>query len=156
MKPFLLASALLLHCALPLFAETPTVSEQRVHEIAETLRCPTCQGLSVNDSEAGFSVQIRNKVRELLGQGKSESEIQAYFVERYGEWILRTPPAEGINLLIWILPAIGLAGGMWFVWNKSRQWKLRAEGSSKSSEQEQLSPEEERLVMTDLKRFENS
>ena len=42
----------------------------RLAEIADNLRCPTCQGLSVNDSEAGFSVQIRNKVREMLMAGQ--------------------------------------------------------------------------------------
>ncbi|MGA1536742.1 MAG: cytochrome c-type biogenesis protein, partial [bacterium] len=87
--------------------QAQAVDEDLVHEIADNLRCPTCQGLSVNDSEAGFSVQIRNKVREMLMAGQGREEIEAYFVARYGEWILRTPPAQGFNLLIWILPALG-------------------------------------------------
>ena len=144
--PLLGASCLSLHAQ--------AVDENLVHKIADNLRCPTCQGLSVNDSEAGFSVQIRNKVREMLMAGQGRTEIEAYFVARYGEWILRTPPAEGFNLLIWILPALGLAGGFWFVWSKSSQWK--AKDQPLPEELDALSVEEERQVLQDLKRFEKS
>ena len=144
--PLLVASCLSLHAQ--------AVDENLVHKIADNLRCPTCQGLSVNDSEAGFSVQIRNKVREMLMAEQGQTEIEAYFVARYGEWILRTPPAEGFNLLIWILPALGLAGGFWFVWSKSSQWK--AKDQPLPEELDALSVEEERQVLQDLKRFEKS
>ena len=146
MLPILVAGCLSLHAQ--------AVDEDLVHEIADNLRCPTCQGLSVNDSEAGFSVQMRNKVREMLMAGQGRAEIEAYFVARYGEWILRTPPAQGFNLLIWILPALGLAGGFWFVWSKSSQWK--AEDQPPPEELDALTAEEERQVLQDLKRFENS
>jgi cytochrome c-type biogenesis protein CcmH len=139
-------------CCISLHAQT--VDEDLVHKIADNLRCPTCQGLSVNDSEAGFSVQIRNKVQEMLMVGQSRAEIEAYFVARYGEWILRTPPAQGFNLLIWILPVLGLAGGFWFVWSKSSQWK--AKDQPPPEELGSLTAEEERQVLQDLKRFENS
>jgi cytochrome c-type biogenesis protein CcmH len=144
--PLLVASCLKL--------QAQAVDKDLVHEIADNLRCPTCQGLSVNDSEAGFSVQIRNKVREMLMADQSQEEIEAYFIARYGEWILRTPPAQGFNLLIWILPVLGLAVGFWFVWSKSRQWKAKDQPTTK--ELGALTPEEERLVLQDLKRFENS
>jgi cytochrome c-type biogenesis protein CcmH len=144
--PLLVAGCLLLHAQ--------AVDEDLVHEIADNLRCPTCQGLSVNDSEAGFSVQMRNKVREMLMAGQGREEIEDYFVARYGEWILRTPPAQGFNLLIWILPALGLAGGFWFVWSKSSQWKAKDQPAPE--ELDALTAEEERLVLQDLKRFENS
>ena len=144
--PLLVASCLSL--------QAQAVDENLVHKIADNLRCPTCQGLSVNDSEAGFSVQIRNKVREMLMAGQGRTEIEAYFVARYGEWILRTPPAKGFNLLIRILPALGLAGGFWFVWRKSSQWK--AKDQQLPEELDALSVEEERQVLQDLKRFENS
>ncbi len=73
--------------------------------LAEQLRCPTCQSLSVLDSDAPFSEQIKSKLREQLSSGRSQDEILSYFVERYGPWILREPPKEGLSLLAWILPA---------------------------------------------------
>lgn len=90
------------------------VSENRVREIAHKLRCPTCQGLSVKESEAGIAENMKTKIRSLLHEGKSEEEILQYFVVRYGEWILRSPKKEGFNLLLWITPGalIILAAGV--------------------------------------------
>ena len=90
------------------------VAEDRVREIAHQLRCPTCQGLSVKESEAGLSLNMKAKIRDLLAEGKSEEEILQFFKERYGEWILRNPEKRGFNLLLWLLPGavIGLAALM--------------------------------------------
>ena len=63
----------------------------RFKKLANQLRCPTCQGLSIKDSEAGFSNIIKGKIIELIRNGKSDEEILNFFVKRYGEWILRTP-----------------------------------------------------------------
>ncbi len=55
--------------------------------------------------------QMRGLVRERLQAGESREAIKAYFVERYGEWILLAPKREGFNLLVWILPFVGMVGG---------------------------------------------
>lgn len=95
--------------------------EKRVLEISDQLRCPTCQAISVKDSEAAFSRQIRDKIRALLREGKSEEEIKAHFVASYGEWVLRTPKKEGVGLLLWGLPIAGiLAAGALLFWRQRR------------------------------------
>ena len=58
--------------------------QQRIKALVDDLRCPTCQGLSVKDSEAGFSVSIRNKAEEMVRKGYSDQEIRNFFVKRYG------------------------------------------------------------------------
>ena len=58
-------------------------------DVAGELRCPTCTGLSVLDSDASFSVQIKDQVDEQIKEGKSKDEILSFFVERYGPWILK-------------------------------------------------------------------
>ncbi|MBU2511476.1 cytochrome c-type biogenesis protein CcmH [bacterium] len=78
--------------------------EDRVREISHKLRCPTCQAMSVKESDAGLSLNMKNKIREMLQEGKSEEEILTFFEERYGEWILRSPKKEGFNLFLWLLP----------------------------------------------------
>ena len=87
----------------------------RFKKLSNELRCPTCQGLSVKDSEAGFSTSIKGKIRELMKQGKSDDEIIAYFVERYGEWILRAPPVSGFNIVLWVLPGTAIVTGLLWV-----------------------------------------
>ena len=47
----------------------------RFMKLSDELRCPTCQGLSVKDSEAGFSNSIKDKIRELLKEGDRKSVV---------------------------------------------------------------------------------
>ena len=99
--------------------------EEQVREIAAELRCPVCQGLSVADSPAGMANQMRDLIRERLEAGESPEAVKAYFVERYGEWILLAPKKEGLNLLVWLFPFLGLAGGAVGLMVILRRWKQR-------------------------------
>ena len=96
--------------------------EARVREIASTLRCPTCRALSVQDSPSGMAEEMRGLIREQLRAGRTADEVKAYFVERYGEWILLKPKAEGFNWTVWLLPVFVLAGGLIFVVLTARRW----------------------------------
>ena len=125
--------------------------EERFKKLSNELRCPTCQGLAVKDSEAGFSTSIKGKIRELMEKGNSDEEIIAYFTERYGEWILRAPPVSGFNLVLWILPGAAIITGFLWVLYRSKKW---VEKPTKGLTE--LSPEEEQKIMDDLSRFENS
>ena len=130
-------------------AESEKFSD-RFRKLSDELRCPTCQGLSVKDSEAGFSNSIKDKIRELMKNGKSDKEILAYFVKRYGEWILRAPTKSGFNLVLWILPGAGILIGLFIVLFRSKRWVRQP----KHEELVSLTPEEERIVKDDLGRFE--
>lgn len=94
-----------------------SVLDRRVKSIAQRLRCPVCQGESIQDSPADLATQMKALVREQLANGKSEQEVLDYFLAKYGDWILLEPRAEGINLLIYSLPVLFLAigGGALFV-----------------------------------------
>ncbi len=96
--------AILLFC-FALLGQADELDDQ-VRKISDRLRCPTCQAQSVKDSEAGLSVNMSLKSREMLKEGKWDREILDFFEERYGEWILRSPKMKGFNLLLWGLPAI--------------------------------------------------
>ena len=92
-------------------------------DVGDDLRCPTCTGLSILQSDALFAVQIRKAAIEEIKKGRSKQEILDFFTERYGLWILRAPPLEGSHLLIWFLPVlITLLSGT-FLW--SILWKRR-------------------------------
>jgi cytochrome c-type biogenesis protein CcmH len=106
--------------------------EEDVRRISAELRCPVCQGLSVADSPSRMADQMRDLIRERLQAGESPDAVKAYFVERYGEWILLTPKREGFNLLVWILPFLGLAGGGAALVMVLRRWKSRSAPASPS------------------------
>jgi cytochrome c-type biogenesis protein CcmH len=84
-----------------------------------------CQNLSVADSPSDLAKEMRNLVRELVAQGKSRQEIEAYFVSRYGEFVLLAPPKQGFNLLVWVLPFLALAVGAAGVYLVARRWSAR-------------------------------
>ena len=88
----------------------PDRIEPIVTEISKTLRCPVCQGSSINDSPVSSAQSMKNRVRELVTKGYSPNQIRTYFAERYGESMLMEPPAAGLNWVVWLLPAT--AGGL--------------------------------------------
>jgi cytochrome c-type biogenesis protein CcmH len=97
----------------PAAAQTAVpVNETVVHDIAAQLRCVVCQNLSVADSPSEMASQMRGIIRERLAAGESPAEVQRYFVDRYGEWILLSPPRRGFNLLVWILPFVAVGVGL--------------------------------------------
>lgn len=88
------------------------VLEQRVMHLANELRCLVCQNQTIADSQADLAVDLRNQVREQLKQGKSEEEILAYMVERYGDFVRYRPPMKMQTLVLWVGPFLLLTGGM--------------------------------------------
>ena len=79
-------------------------TEDRVNDIASTIRCPQCRSQSAGDSDASTARAVRAEIAERVEAGDSDDEIRDYFASRYGAEILLTPPAEGVGSLVWILP----------------------------------------------------
>lgn len=123
-----LAVALLVIAALaaasPLAAAP--VSEEAVHDVAAQLRCVVCQSLSVADSPSETAHQMKDIIRERLAAGETPEQVKAYFVDKYGLWILLSPPRQGFNLLVWVVPFAGLAAGLVLVLVLARRWSRRA------------------------------
>ena len=86
--------------------------ESTAYAIGKKLRCPVCQGLSIADSNAEGAVMIQRRINELVAAGYTEIQIQDYFIDKYGEWILLEPKPEGLNLIIWVAPVAAAALGL--------------------------------------------
>jgi cytochrome c-type biogenesis protein CcmH len=96
--------------------------EARVKDVSSTLRCPVCQGLSIQDSPSELSLQMKDVVRQMLREGKSPKEIKAYFVSKYGEWILLEPKASGMNIIVYGLPVLLVVLGAAFIYFIVKKW----------------------------------
>jgi cytochrome c-type biogenesis protein CcmH len=84
--------------------------EARARAISRDIRCPVCQGESIDDSNAPISRDLRIIIRERLVAGDSDDEVVDYIVARYGEFVLFNPRPEGSNLILWLAgPALFLA-----------------------------------------------
>ena len=85
--------------------------EARARDISRDIRCPVCQGETIDDSNAPIARDLRIIIRERLVAGDSDEDVVAFIVARYGEGVLFNPPAEGANLILWLAgPALLLAG----------------------------------------------
>ena len=97
--------------------------DQRVHDVASQLKCLVCQGESVADSPATLSLQMRGVIRQQLQSGKSEQQVIQYFVSRYGDRILLSPPWQGLTLLAWLVPIALMLGGIILIFVVLRSWQ---------------------------------
>ena len=106
----------------PALPAQPVDLDEQVRRIAAELRCVVCQNLSVADSPSEVAKQMRELVREQVQQGKSPEQIKAYFVSKYGEWVLLSPTPKGFSLLVWVLPFVAVGAGIIFVFFVIRRW----------------------------------
>jgi cytochrome c-type biogenesis protein CcmH len=103
-------------------ALTGMALESKAKQIAQLLRCPVCQGLSVADSPSSMATNIRGQVRELVAAGYEQEQILAYFERSYGEFVRLEPALRGVNWLVWLAPILGLlAGAAVVAWALGRQ-----------------------------------
>lgn len=87
------------------------VQEERSRALQRELRCPMCQGQSLDESNAKIAQDLRLLVRERVAAGQSNQEIKDFLVARYGEFILMSPPVRGDTAFLWFGPLVILVLG---------------------------------------------
>ena len=117
---------LVLSLCVPMAGTAAVVDETELdiqtREIAKTLRCTVCQTENIWESGAGLAKQMRDVIRERLAQGQSPEAIRAYFLSRYGDYILMQPPKQGVNWVIWVAPFLLLFVGGVFLYREVMRW----------------------------------
>lgn len=83
----------------------PTLQARYDHLIHE-LRCVQCQNQSIADSPVGLASDLRREVKELIGRGSTDVEIERFMTDRYGDFVLYDPPLTPRTLLLWAAPAL--------------------------------------------------
>lgn len=84
----------------------------RIAALDAELRCPSCDGLSVAQSDAASAAVIRRTVADDVHAGRSDAQIVAALEAGYGPSILLRPPTHGTEALVWLVPALAVAGGV--------------------------------------------
>lgn len=122
--------------------------EERFRQLVAELRCPKCQNQNIADSNAGLAKDIKDRTYLLINEGRSNREITAYMVERYGDFITYRPPMRPVTWFLWFGPFLLalLAAAIIFT------IKLR----QKSPPVIQVTPEQEAKVQELLKKLEQS
>lgn len=117
MRRLFFGCLLVLSAALAYASEAQPVAanpalEKHVMAISEELRCLVCQNQTIADSNAPLAIDLRNQVREKLGQGMSDKDVIDYMVQRYGDFVLYRPPVNPATWLLWFGPFLLLIGGI--------------------------------------------
>ncbi len=86
-------------------------SPDRVRSITSRLKCPVCQGESVADSPSQSAQDITALVRQQVTAGNTDGQIEQFFVDRYGQWILLDPPRRGTTAVLWAVPLLAVTAG---------------------------------------------
>jgi cytochrome c-type biogenesis protein CcmH len=88
------------------------VTKIRFQELSKELRCPKCQNQNLADSNSPIAADLRNELYDLLQQGKADSEIVDFMVNRYGEFVLYRPRVSELTYVLWFGPAILILFGI--------------------------------------------
>ena len=88
------------------------VLEKRARTISAGLRCLVCQNQSIDDSDAELAIDLRKQVRDYLKQDMSDEAIFLALREKYGEFVLLSPPIQPATYLLWIAPLAILGIGI--------------------------------------------
>ena len=109
MKIFLAASLIFLSASTPL----PDADEEaRAQDLMREIRCVACENEPISQSAAPIAEDMRDRVRAMVEQGASDTEVRDWFAGRYGEFVLFRPSSSGVSgWLLWGAPFILLLLG---------------------------------------------
>jgi cytochrome c-type biogenesis protein CcmH len=82
------------------------MQEARAREISKGLRCLVCQNQSIDDSNADLARDLRVLVRERISAGDTNDQVMAFVTQRYGDYVLLTPPLKASTVLLWVGPGL--------------------------------------------------
>lgn len=134
-----LPALFLVLCAGLAIAATPQFSdpaqEAQYYDLIRVIRCPTCQNQNIAESDAPLARQLREQVEAQIKEGRSDQEISAYLVERYGDFITYAPPFAARTWILWLAPFVIMIASL--VWWFTRR-RHGAEKRLNTHEQDEL------------------
>ncbi len=119
------------------YAQDPGLqeNEKRISDLSQQLRCLVCQNQSLDESEASLAVDLKNQVKSMVLEGASDKEIRDYMVDRYGDFILYSPPINWKTSFLWFGP-FGFLLGIIVLFRKSLLSREKVFQSKRYSEED--------------------
>ena len=77
----------------------------RIDSITKRVACPVCSGESVFESRNAASVNLQNKIEDLVREGRlSDAEVIASVQRDSSVQLLLVPKRTGFDAMVWALP----------------------------------------------------
>ena len=132
-------------------SEPGDVTDDQINAVAKQLYCPVCENIPLDVCPTQACAQWRALIGEKLAAGWSEGQIKDYFVAQYGDRVLATPPARGLNWLVYVIPPVAIILGALILIRATKSWRQpvpansQPETSSEPSGDEYVARLEEEL-----------
>jgi len=95
--------------------------EDRVATLGASIKCPVCQGEAIIDSPSPTAKAMLEVVEDKVAAGETDEQIFSYFRSRFGDGIVLDPPFAGKTLMVWIMPLLAVAAGVWMIFSRRRR-----------------------------------
>jgi cytochrome c-type biogenesis protein CcmH len=105
-----------------LVAPSASSRATRIAHLESLVRCPSCEDLSVAQSNATSSIAVRREIADRVAAGASDSQILTSLESTYGSTILLSPSTGGVGVLLWVVP---VSAGALLVLLGWRLWRRR-------------------------------
>jgi len=96
-------------------AQSSEPTDDDVNRVARQLYCPVCENVPLDVCPTQACADWRADIRQRLALGWTDEQIIAYFAQQHGDRVLARPPARGLSVLVYLVPPLVLALGVWFV-----------------------------------------
>ena len=99
------------HAQVDTFEFQNVEQQQRFRQLSDELRCPMCQNTNLTGSSGGVAEDLRREIHRMILEGMTNSEIEQFMFERYGDFIFYKPRLRMETLFLWFGPLIFLLIG---------------------------------------------
>ena len=107
----------------------------RVDKLGHRMMCACgCNQILLECNHVGctYSDRMRGELVAAVDNGKSDSDVLQFFVEKYGTTVLAAPTKTGFDRMAWLMPYLALLLGVGVVIFAMRSWKTRLATASHS------------------------
>jgi len=126
-------------------AQDEQPSDDEVNAVAKGLYCPVCENVPLDVCPTLACKQWRDTIRDKLAQNWSQEQIEQFFVSQYGDRVLATPPASGLNWLVYLLPPLVFIAGAVILGRAIRSWRVSPHANSQTADEPSADPYLERV-----------
>jgi len=98
-----------------------TVSSRATH-LESLVRCPSCEDLSVAQSNATAAIAVRREIVAQVRAGRSDTQILTSLEATYGSAIFLSPSTSGLGTILWLAPILV---GLLVLVSGARLWRRR-------------------------------
>ena len=105
-------------------------NSDRAKRVGSQLMCMcNCNQILTQCNHVGctMSAAMIKELDQRVQTNSSDDLVLQSFVQEFGTKVLASPPAQGFNLLAWMIPGIAFGAGLALVIVVIRQWRRRFE-----------------------------